>query len=158
MRRTNPVLAVFVVALTGCAVSQHTSSGPGAVDVSAVPAFLAQYLKAVEARDEITIRDSYASSDRFAWLEDGKVRYRSADEVLAGLKSIPAATPIRTTLTDLVVVPVGSNAAHARASFSTTMGTPPSAFTFGGAITFVLEYHAGAWKIVAGHTSSPSRR
>jgi hypothetical protein len=127
-------------------------------DLTAVPVFLSRYLKAIEARDESTIRDSYSASERFAWIEDGKVRYRNADEVLAGLKSIPATTPIRTTLTDLVVVPLGSNAAHARATFATTMGTPPSTFSFGGAITFALEFQGGSWRIVAGHTSSPSRR
>lgn len=158
MGRTIPTLAVLAVTLAGCAAPRLQTPGPVAADVSTVPAFLTRYLKAVEARDEITIRDSYVTGDRFAWLEDGKVRYRNADEVLAGLKSIPATTPIRTTLTDLVVVPIGANAAHARATFATTIGTPPSAFTFGGAITFALESHAGAWKIVAGHTSSPSRR
>jgi hypothetical protein len=158
MRKTIPMFAAFVVILAGCAAPQQRAPEPAAVDTSTVSAFLTEYIKAVEARDENAIRDAYATSDRFAWLEDGKVRYRSADEVLAGLRSIPAATPIRTTLTDLVVVPVGVNAAHARATFTTTIGAPPSAFTIGGAITFVLESHTGTWKIVAGHTSSPSRR
>lgn len=160
MRRTTSVLvAVFVAtASAGCAAPRQRFGSPAVVDVSSVSSFLSGYLRAVEARDERAIRDSYVDSDRFAWVEDGRVRYRSADEVLAGLKAIPAATPIRTTLTDLVVVPLGGGAAHARATFATTIGIAPSAFTFGGAITFALEQQGGRWRIVAGHTSSPGRR
>lgn len=43
-------------------------------------------------------------------------------------------------------------------TYATTIGTAPSGFSFGGAITFVLERQDGGWKIVAGHTSSPARR
>ena len=35
-----------------------------------------------------------------AWIEDGKVSYRSADAVIAGLAAFPAGTAIRTELTD----------------------------------------------------------
>lgn len=151
------VLAVLVAAVAGCAAPSHPAALESA-GVSAVPAFLSAYLKAIEARDEAAIRNAYVAGDRLAWIEDGKVRYRSADEVIASLRLIPASTPIRTTFSDLVVVPVGSDGAHARATFATTLGTPPSAFSFGGAITFTLERQGGAWRIVAGHTSSPSRR
>jgi ketosteroid isomerase-like protein len=156
LRRTLVLLTLGLVA-GGC-TSLQPRSPQTAADVSAVEAFLTSYLRAIETRDEGAIRASYIAGDRFAWLEDGKVRYRSADEVLAGLRAIPASSPIRTAFTDLSVVPLGTNAAHARATFSTTIGTPPSAFTFGGAITFALEQEGGSWKIVAGHTSSPSRR
>lgn len=157
MRNTIALLSLLAAVLVGCA-SPPRPATVEANDVSTVPAFLTGYLKAIETRDEAAIRSAYVSGDRLAWLEDGKLRYRSADEVLAGLKSIPVASPIRTTLTDLVVVPLGSGAAHARASFATTIGAPPGAFTFGGAVTFALERQGGAWKIVAGHTSSPGRR
>jgi len=155
--RALALLAVVSGMLGGCA-SPQGGSAPELTGVSGVAAFLDGYLRAIEGRDEVSIRNSYDASGRFAWLEDGKLRYRSVDEVLAGLRSIPAGTPIRTTLTNLVVVPLGGNGAHARASFATTIGTGPTAFSFGGAITFALERQHGTWRIVVGHTSSPARR
>ena len=123
-----------------------------------VAAFLDQYLSAIEARDERKIRAAYVSDDRFTWIEDGKVRYRTATEVLTGLATIPAGTPIRTELKDLTVVVIGQSGAHAWASFSTTIGTQPRGFTFGGMISLVLEKQNDTWRLVGGHTSSPTRQ
>ncbi len=123
-----------------------------------VAAFLDQYFEAIEARDETKIRAAYVSDDRFTWIEDGKVRYRTATEVFTGLATIPAGTPIRTELKNLTVVTIGQTGAHAWADFSTTIGTQPRGFTFGGVISLVLEKHDDKWRLVGGHTSSPTRR
>jgi len=123
-----------------------------------VATFLEGYLAAIGARDAAKIREAYVADDRFVWIEDGKVRYRRVEEVLSSLASFPADSPIRTELADLTVVPVGPSAAHAWASFKTTVGEGSKAFTFGGAISFVLERDGDRWRVVSGHTSSPSRR
>ena len=157
MTKTAVSLALLAATLLGCATPNQDRTG-SADTAAEVAAFLSRYLKAIDSRDETTLRDSYVAGDRFAWIEDGKLRYRSADEVVAGLKTLPASTPIRTELKDLVVVPVGTNGAHARAGFTTVIGSPPSGFMFGGVISLVLERQGNAWRLVAGHTSSPSRR
>lgn len=136
-----------------------TPAPPSAADLNdEVTSFLDRYLAAISARDKAAIKAAYTADDRLAWLEDGKVRYRRADDVLAGLDSLPASTQIVTKLSDLSVVQVGAQGAHAWASFQTTIGDGPRAFTFGGAISFVLEREKGSWRIVGGHTSSPTRR
>lgn len=146
-----------IALVTACAATSP-SKPPQQVVKAEVAAFLDHYLKAIGARDESAIRASYVVDDRFAWIEEGRVRYRTATEVLAGLATLPTGTPIRTELKDLTVVTVGQTGAHAWASFSTTIGSPPSGFTFGGAISMVLEKDSGAWRIVGGHSSSPARR
>jgi ketosteroid isomerase-like protein len=123
-----------------------------------VAAFLDGYLAAISSRDAARIREAYVTDDRFVWIEDGKVRYRRVEEVLSSLANFPPDSPIRTELADLSVVPVGPGAAHAWASFKTTIGEGSKAFTFGGAISFVLERDGSRWRVVSGHTSSPIRR
>lgn len=125
---------------------------------SEVAAFLDGYLAAISARDAAKIRSAYISDNRFVWIEEGKVRYRQVEDVLSTLATFPADRPIRTELTDLSVVPIGYGAAHAWATFKTTIGDGPRGFSFGGTISFTLERDEKAWRIAGGHTSSPSRR
>ena len=65
-----------------------------------VAAFLNAYLAAVGSRDTTKIGNSYVSDERFVWIENGKVRYRKVDEVLASLATFPAGSAIRTELED----------------------------------------------------------
>ena len=120
-----------------------------------VGGFLTMYMAAVGARDAEQIRASIVSDGRFAWIEDGEVRYRSAEDLLASLAQFPASSSIHTELTDLVVVQVGDSAAHAWARFRTTVGSGPGGFSFGGAISFVLELQEERWTLLGGHTSAP---
>jgi hypothetical protein len=149
-----PFAAVFLIA---CSPLQ--TAPPAQPNLKGeVATFLEQYLAAISSRDAANIRNAYVNDDRFVWIEDGKVRYRQVDEVLASLAAFPAGSSIRTELADLTVVPVGESTAHAWASFRTTVGEGQRAFSFGGAISFTLERTGKSWKIVGGHTSSPSRR
>jgi hypothetical protein len=157
MRTSGWIAAFAAVFLVACAPLQPAP--PVQANLKGeVAAFLEQYLAAISSRDAEKLRNAYVADDRFAWIEDGKVRYRQVDEVLASLAAFPAGSPIRTELTDLTVVPAGGSAAHAWASFKTTVGEGSRAFSFGGAISFALERTGNSWKIVGGHTSSPSRR
>jgi len=152
------IIAICAAALVvGCApLQQAPATAPVATDE--VPAFLNDYLAAIGSRDSAKIRSAYVTDDRFVWIEDGKVRYRKVDEVLASLAMFPAGSVVRTELKDLTVVPVSQSAAHAWATFRTSVGEGPSGFSFGGAISFTLERQGASWKIVGGHTSSPSQR
>lgn len=156
--KTPAWIASFAAAfLVACVPLQTAPPSPSNLRDEIATA-LELYLAAIDSRDAVRIRNAYVTDDRFAWIEDGKVRYRQVDEVLASLASFPASSPIRTELKDLKVVPVGQSAAHAWASFKTTVGAGSRAFSFEGAISFVLERDGSSWKVVGGHTSSPSRR
>lgn len=157
MRTSTWASLIAASLLLACAPIQPAPPTPATLK-NEVAAFLDGYLAAIGARDAAKIRTAYIADDRFVWIEDGKVRYRRVEDVLSSLASLPADSPIRTELTDLSVAPVGQTAAHAWASFKTTVGDGPKAFSFGGAISFVLERHGSSWRVVSGHTSSPSRR
>lgn len=124
---------------------------------SEVGGFLERYVEALDARDVERIRASIVSDGRFAWVEDGEVRYRSADDLLTSLAQFPAGR-IQTVLSGLTVASVGDSAAHAWTQFRTRVGEGPSSFEFSGAISFVLEKEDGSWKLVGGHTSAPRPR
>lgn len=153
-----PIIAMIAAALLVACAPLQQAPAPLPRVTEQVATFLNDYLSAIGSRDAAKIRAAYVEDDRFVWIEDGKVRYRKGDEVLAGLAMFPAGSTIRTELIDLTVVPIGQSAAHAWATFRTSVGEGPSGFAFGGAISFTLERHGASWKIVGGHTSSPSRR
>lgn len=116
------------------------------------------YVAALTARDVEALRDLYLSDGRFVWIEDGEVRYRSAEEVIAALSAFPVEMAIRTTLSDLTIVPAGENAAHAWARFETEIGEGEDAFSFSGSLSFVFERSDDGWRILGGHTSSSRPR
>ena len=145
------VLAIFLtVGVLGCGVVDRARL----LLSDEVAGFLESYLLALETRDGASLRTFYADSDRFEWIEDGEIRYRSADEVLAGLAALPSDATIHTEYENRKVVPVGANGARVSARFRTVIGEGPAAFEFGGIMTMVLEKGPTGWRIVGGHTSS----
>ena len=155
--KAKSIAAVCAAALlVACAPLQQTTAASATL-TQEVTAFLADYLAAIGARDAAKIRTACVADERFVWIEDGKVRYRKADEVIASLAMFPSGSAIRTEVKDLTIVRVGQSAAHAWGTFRTSVGDGPSGFAFGGAISFTLEREGASWKIVGGHTSSPRR-
>lgn len=78
----NPVasFAILVSALAlGC-----TPSEDRAADADRLPgaaAFVRGYVAAVDSRDGKILTEMYVDDDRFVWIENGAVRYRSVDEI-----------------------------------------------------------------------------
>jgi len=139
----------------GCGGAVETSRSSSTADLSAeVQVFLEAYMDAIAARDSAMLRAQVADSTRYVWAEDGSIRYRSVDGMLAGLGAFPADIPIETDLSELHVAGVGVDGAHAAALFETRIGAGEGAFAFGGLITFVLERADETWRIVGGHASS----
>jgi len=119
-----------------------------------VASFLESYLSALETRDVALLRTLYAEDGRFEWIEDGEMRYRSPDDVLAGLAALPSDAAIRTEYHGRKIAAVGDAGARISMQFRTVIGEGQSAFEFGGMITMVLEKGPTGWRIVGGHTSS----
>jgi SnoaL-like domain len=156
-KRDSVAALVAITLLSACAAIQPAGTAQAGLK-NEVASFLQGYLVAIDRRDSVAIRGAFIADDRFVWIEDGRARYRHVGDVLSGLASFPAGSPIRTELFDLSVAPVGAAGAHAWASFKTTVGEGSQAFAFQGAISFVLERDGTRWRIVSGHTSSPGRR
>ena len=120
--------------------------------------FLSQYRAALDALDTAAVRELYISDDRFVWVEDGAVRYQSADAILAGLMGMPQGMDISTEFADLVVAAIPPTGASLRTSFHTSITGEQGGFEFWGMITMVLERQAAGWRIVSGHTSTARER
>lgn len=143
------------------------ASSPGDGDGAATSADLAaaaegartaieSYVEAVNAMDLDSAGSFYSDARDFQWIEEGAVRYGSAEESresLAGLGAMASAT--RLTLSDLAVTALGSAAAVATCHFAQEIDVGGGrGFSFSGAMTIVLRRERGRWLFVSGHTSS----
>ena len=150
------VLAMFfITGILVCGGIEGAGRSPSDDFEDAVASFLDSYLLAIETRDDALLRGMYVADGRFEWIEDGEIRYRSPDDVLAGLASFPENAAIRTEYDIREITPVGEAGARVSMRFRTVIGEGPSAFEFGGMMTMVLEDGPTGWRIVGGHTSSP---
>ncbi len=143
-----------VVAILGC--DGMDDAGQPVVDdmEDEVASFLDSYLLALETRDVALIQTLYVDDGRFEWIEDGEIRYRSSDDILAGLAALPSDAAIRTEYDGRRITPVGKAGARISTRFRTVIGEGPTAFEFGGMMTMVLEKGPTGWRVVGGHTSS----
>ncbi len=162
IRGSRPWLPVwFALLLTSACGPTPDGESPEALpgDLEArVASELDQYLAGIASRDAEGLRRAYVADERFAWIEDGSVAYRTVGDVLAGLAAFPSATPILTELEGLEVVPIGTDGAHSWARFRTTIGEGEDAFSFAGIMSMVWERDGDRWRILGGHTSSPRAR
>jgi hypothetical protein len=149
------VLAISILlGSLGCAdVEEASPTFRGEIE-GEVGEFLDSYRLAIETRNDSLLRTLYADDGRFEWIEDGEVRYRSLEEVLAALAGLPSDALIRTEYQDVGVSPLGASGARVAMQFRTVMGEGQSAYEFGGMVSMVLEKGPTGWRIVGGHTST----
>ena len=146
--------AFFVMGILGCGGIEDAGQSPSDDFEDTVAGFLDSYLLAIETRDAALLHDMYIADGRFEWIEDGEIRYRSPDDVLAGLASLPANAAIRTEYDGREITRVGEAGARVSMRFRTVIGEGSSAFEFGGMMTIVLENGPTGWRVIGGHTSS----
>ena len=154
------LLPILLTAGCGERTADMAATRSPATPAASVEQFLETYVEAVSTLDTAALRGMYAGPERFAWIEEGAVRYRSADEVLESLAAFTSGATIETELGDVDVVRLSGGGAHAWASFTTTVGGEGGGYSFGGLMSFVLEpsdTDAG-WRIVGGHVSTPRER
>lgn len=144
-----------VLGILGCQVVEESNQSTAAAVSGEVENFLDSYRQAIEARDASALKKMYVEDDRFAWIEDGEVRYRSPEDILTGLAGLSSDVVIQTEYQDVEVSPVGNDGARAVMGFRTVIGEGPSAYRFGGIVSIVLEKSPSGWRIVSGHTSTP---
>ena len=139
----------------GCA--RDTAPDDLAAAEAGARAAIEAYVDAASALDLDSVGSFYSGSDDFQWLEQGVVRYESAQaarESFAGLAAM--ASSARLTLSDLTVTALGPDAAVATCHFVQEIGIDGGAgFSFSGAMTIVLRNEGGRWVFASGHTSSP---
>ena len=148
------LLALAAVA-AGCA--RDTSPEALSAAASEAQAGIEAYVEALNAMDFDSAGTFYSPSGDFQWIEQGEIRYRSAEESresLAGLGAMASSATL--TLSDLTLTALGPDAAVATCHFLQEIGIDGGAgFAFAGAMTIVLRREGGRWLFVSGHTSSP---
>ena len=177
--RRSVALAVAAAAVCALGACREGTSGDAGTDVSsdeaadaaAVPAIAAAaeqarnaigaYVEAVNAMDLDSAGTFYSDSPDFHWIEDGEVRYRSAQESresLAELGAMASATEL--TVSGLSVTALSADIAVAACHFTQTVQVAEGGpgFSFSGAISIVLRRENCRWLFLAGHTSSARPR
>ena len=121
--------------------------------------FLGKYRAAIESRQIEALRALYVNDDRFAWFEDGSERYSTPNDVVQALSALPQNMSLHTEYSGTRVLVLSRDLAMVRSSFQTRLGEAgQEGFSFGGAMTMLVERDPEGWKIVSGHTSTARPR
>ncbi len=153
-----PIRALALLALASAPLGCVRETAPQdlAAAEEGARAAIEAYVEAASALDLDSAASFYSGSNDFQWLEQGVVRYGSAEaarESFAGL--VAMASSARLTLSDLTVTALAPDAAVATCHFVQEIGIDGGAgFSFSGAMTIVLRHEGGRWVFVSGHSSS----
>lgn len=146
-------LLAVVVAAGGCVPGGRSTAAEDHVRGQVV-AFLQEWISAIAANDSEAIRPMYVcDAARFAWFEDGVLRYTSVGEIIEALRGFPPGTTIQTELSDIAVMPLSTRDAYASARFETRIDMATGPFSSDGVFTVLLELTDDGWVMVQGHTS-----
>jgi ketosteroid isomerase-like protein len=152
--RPRSLLALALLIPAGTLAAQEPLDwDPAAVELEIVP-LIDLYGRAFNDRDTVTIRGMYVDDERFSWYEDGRLRYRNADDILRAIRNL-GDMDIRTQWLDRKVVPLSPTLASLRLGFVTRINlSNGTEMEFRGVQTMVVERTSGGWRIVNGHTST----
>lgn len=103
------------------------------------------------------LKTLYADDSDFFWVEQGAVAYADYASVVAGLDQVAATNPaIRNDVADIIVTPLGADAATFRASANISVASADFSFDFNGVFTGVAVLEEGRWRFLNGHLSKPA--
>lgn len=156
MKRT--ALLTFVMPIVaGCGLFAAEQSVSEAAEAE-VLALLAAYSGAVEEGRWEDVVGLYSDQPGFEWAEDGRIAYRSREELRSGFEEVASQfSGAETEFTDVVVDLLAP--AHVRATVNQRfLRADGSGFDFTVMFTAVVVERAGAWKFLKGHTSTVRSR
>lgn len=161
MRVPSTVLALAILA-AGCGAPATTSlsESHAAAMEDSVASFLSTWSEGAQQGGWDRIVERYADDPRFLWVEDGRVRYGSHQELRAGFETVEASfSGARTEFTEPTITPLAPGLAHVAARFRTTLSREDGPeVSFGGAMTMTVTHADHGWKVLQGHTSSERER
>jgi ketosteroid isomerase-like protein len=153
---------VLATAAAGCGPGgeEHRSGSRSAAIEDSVAGFLAAWAEGTQEGGWDRLVDRYADDPSFRWVEDGRVRYRSIEELRAGFDDVRATfSDARTEFVEPSIAPLAPGLAHVVTRFRTTLTREDgSEVRFGGAMTMTVRHTEGGWKVLRGHMSSERPR
>ncbi|MEZ6023085.1 MAG: nuclear transport factor 2 family protein [Hyphomonadaceae bacterium] len=146
--------AVLSVVLGACTAE----APPAAYDAEAVradvTALIQRWSDAGEAGDWAAVADTYADAEGFAWIERGDVAYADHAAIVAGLESVQASEgSIVNDVSDIVVTPLGADAAAYRARYRLQVTTATFGYESNGVLSGVAINQDGTWRLLQGSFS-----
>lgn len=152
-------LAIIALFSLAAACARPATVAPLAVDeVEAIEANVEALLRnwgaaGAEGRWE-DLKALYADDPSFYWVEQGRIAYSDYASIVAGVDQAAAtAAVITNSFDDIVVTPLGADAAIFRAHVTFAVATADFSFDFDGAFTGVAVRRDGRWKFLNGHLS-----
>jgi len=144
------LMAIVVLGASACAPATQS----GEAQRQAVTELVQRWSDAGEARDWDVIADTYADADGFAWIEQGDARYTSHSAIVEGLNQARSmSASIRNDVSDIVVTPLGPDAAAFRAHYLLSVSAEGFSYTSEGVLSGVAIRQGGAWRFLQGSFS-----
>lgn len=150
------LVAIAVFCASACAPTEENSD-----DVRRSVADLVQrWSDAGEAGEWDVVADTYADTEGFVWIEEGDARYTSRSAIVEGLNQARTmSASIRNDVADIVVTPLGDDAAAFRARYQLDVTADGFSFSSEGMLSGVAIRQGDAWRFLQGSFSErpPSR-
>lgn len=142
--------AAVLFVLAACAPTQPPSQDDAAIQ-SGVTALVQRWSDAGEASDWDAIADTYADVEGFSWVERGEVRYPNRAAIIAGLQQArEAGFSVTNDVSDIVVTPLGADAAAYRANYHLAVTSPQFSFSSEGVLSGVAIRQGDTWRFLHG--------
>lgn len=154
------MLLLCLVGLSACTEGGASEMVDKAEVRAEVEARLRAFSTALNTGDVAALPGFYSKSERFYWVEDGKVTYPDHATLAASLEGLLTAlesTEMRVLATRVEVL------AHNRASIYSEYEQDLKMksgyeFSINGAMTALMEKEDGVWRYVIGHSSTKKER
>lgn len=152
-RAGSSMFVMLIVAGCGPFAAGHGRSGAAE---GGVLTLLAAYSAAVEEGRWEDVVDLYSGQPGFEWVEDGRIAYRSRQELRSAFEEVASQfSGAETEFTDVVVDRLAPGTAHVRATVNQRFsGLDGSGFGFTVMFTAVVVETDDGWKFLKGHTST----
>lgn len=154
------LLLLCIVGLSACGARGSAETMDKAEVTKEVEARLKAFSTAINTGDMAALPDFYSKSERFYWVEDGKVTYPDHATLAASLEGLLTSlesTEMRVLARRVEVL------AHNRASIYSEYEQDLKMkagyeFSINGAMTALMEKEDGVWRYVIGHSSTKKER
>ena len=145
-------LLVAIAAL--CASACARAQGDGDEGRRAVTELIQRWSDAGEAQDWDTVADTYADADGFVWIEQVEARYATRAGIVEGLNQARGmSASIRNDVSDIVVTPLGDNAAAFRVHYVLDVSAEGFSYTSEGMLSGVAIKQEDGWRFLQGSFS-----
>jgi ketosteroid isomerase-like protein len=143
------LVTALLLALAAC--TAPPASFDADVVRSEVTELVQRWSDAGDANDWDAVADTYADAEGFAWVERGEVRYPNHEAIVAGLQQArDAGLSVTNDVSEIVVTPLGPDAAAYHANYSIGVTSPQFSFASEGVMSGVAIRQGDTWRFLQG--------